>query len=45
MTLPSAPVDVPARGGDEVLLGFTRALRAAGLPVTQDASAKLKRIL
>jgi uncharacterized protein with von Willebrand factor type A (vWA) domain len=36
VTVPSAPVDVPARGGDEVLLGFTRALRAAGLPVTQD---------
>ncbi|WP_395659951.1 VWA domain-containing protein [Nocardioides sp.] len=26
----------PQRGGDEVLLGFTRALRAAGVPVTQD---------
>ncbi|GAW50763.1 MULTISPECIES: vWA domain-containing protein [unclassified Nocardioides] len=24
------------RGGDEILLGFTRALRAAGVPVTQD---------
>lgn len=27
---------MPAHGVDEVLLGFTRALRAAGLPVTQD---------
>jgi len=26
----------PVRGGDEVLLGFARALRAAGVPVTQD---------
>ncbi len=26
------------RGADEVLLGFTRALRAAGVPVTQDRS-------
>ncbi len=26
------------RGGDEVLLAFTRALRAAGVPVTQDRS-------
>ena len=24
------------RSADEVLLGFTRALRAAGVPVTQD---------
>ncbi len=24
------------RGADEILLGFTRALRAAGVPVTQD---------
>jgi uncharacterized protein with von Willebrand factor type A (vWA) domain len=28
--------DVEVRGGDEILLAFTRALRAAGLPVTQD---------
>jgi uncharacterized protein with von Willebrand factor type A (vWA) domain len=28
----------PHRGADEVLLGFTRALRAAGIPVTQDRS-------
>jgi hypothetical protein len=27
---------VEVRGGDEILLAFTRALRAAGLPVTQD---------
>jgi uncharacterized protein with von Willebrand factor type A (vWA) domain len=26
----------PVRGPDEILLGFTRALRAAGVPVTQD---------
>jgi uncharacterized protein with von Willebrand factor type A (vWA) domain len=26
------------RGGDEILLAFTRALRAAGVPVTQDRS-------
>ncbi|WP_210504296.1 vWA domain-containing protein [Nocardioides xinjiangensis] len=26
----------PDRGPDEILLGFTRALRAAGVPVTQD---------
>ena len=25
-----------ARGADEIFLGFTRALRAAGVPVTQD---------
>ncbi|GAB3771780.1 hypothetical protein FB382_000266 [Nocardioides ginsengisegetis] len=30
--------DVWVRGADEVLLGFTRALRAAGVPVTQDRS-------
>jgi hypothetical protein len=30
----SAGVEV--RGGDEILLAFTRALRAAGVPVTQD---------
>jgi uncharacterized protein with von Willebrand factor type A (vWA) domain len=27
---------VEVRGGDEILLAFTRALRAAGVPVTQD---------
>jgi uncharacterized protein len=27
---------VPVRDADEILLGFTRALRAAGVPVTQD---------
>ncbi|MEO5851367.1 MAG: VWA domain-containing protein [Nocardioides sp.] len=26
----------PRRGADEILVGFTRALRAAGVPVTQD---------
>jgi uncharacterized protein with von Willebrand factor type A (vWA) domain len=26
----------PVRGGDEILLAFTRALRAGGVPVTQD---------
>jgi hypothetical protein len=31
----SAP-SVEVRGGDEILLAFTRALRAAGVPVTQD---------
>jgi uncharacterized protein with von Willebrand factor type A (vWA) domain len=31
----SAPVD-EVRGGDEILLAFARALRAAGVPVTQD---------
>jgi hypothetical protein len=31
----SAPT-VEVRGGDEILLAFTRALRAAGVPVTQD---------
>ena len=30
----SAPTDL--RGGDELLLGFATALRAAGVPVTQD---------
>jgi uncharacterized protein with von Willebrand factor type A (vWA) domain len=29
-------VDAPVRDPDEILLGFTRALRAAGVPVTQD---------
>ena len=29
-------VSTEIRGGDEILLAFTRALRAAGLPVTQD---------
>src|SRR6478609_5863373 len=28
--------DDPARGGDEILLAFARALRAGGVPVTQD---------
>ncbi len=28
----------PVRDADEILLGFTRALRAAGVPVTQDRS-------
>ncbi|NYD40643.1 hypothetical protein BJZ21_000726 [Nocardioides panaciterrulae] len=31
-----APADQLLRGADEVLLGFTRALRAAGVGVTQD---------
>ena len=31
----SAPAD-EVRGGDEILLAFARALRAAGVPVTQD---------
>ncbi|GAA1927386.1 vWA domain-containing protein [Nocardioides hwasunensis] len=35
MTGPDLPLD---RGVDEVLLGFTRALRAAGVAVTQDRS-------
>ena len=26
----------PTRGGDEILLAFARALRAGGVPVTQD---------
>ncbi|WP_205473839.1 VWA domain-containing protein [Nocardioides sp. SYSU D00038] len=30
---------VPVRDADEVLLGFTRALRAAGVPVTHDRAA------
>jgi uncharacterized protein with von Willebrand factor type A (vWA) domain len=29
-------VDAPVRDPDEILLGFARALRAAGVPVTQD---------
>lgn len=29
----------PGHHGDEILLGFTRALRAAGVPVTQDRAA------
>jgi uncharacterized protein with von Willebrand factor type A (vWA) domain len=29
-------MDAVVRGGDEILLAFTRALRAAGVPVTQD---------
>src|SRR4249919_4368263 len=28
--------DQPMRGGDEILLAFARALRAGGVPVTQD---------
>ncbi len=32
----TTPVIDGVRGGDEVLLAFTRALRAAGVPVTQD---------
>lgn len=32
------PDELSRRGADEVLLGFTRALRAAGVPVTQDRS-------
>ncbi len=30
------PIDAPARSTDEVLLAFTRSLRAAGVPVTLD---------
>jgi uncharacterized protein len=30
--------DTPVRGGDEILLAFARALRAGGVPVTQDLS-------
>jgi len=37
MTGPTEPpAGTPARGGDEILLAFTRALRAGGVPVTQD---------
>jgi len=32
----SGDIDARLRGGDEVLLGFARALRAAGVAVTQD---------
>ena len=33
-TAPAQPA--PRRGADEILVGFTRALRGAGVPVTQD---------
>ncbi len=33
------PATSPVREADEVLLGFTRALRASGVPVTHDRSA------
>ena len=33
----------PAHAPDEVLLGFTRALRAAGVPVTQDRAQEFLR--
>jgi len=35
-TTVTAPPAQELRGGDEILLAFTRALRAAGVPVTQD---------
>ncbi|MCW2849904.1 MAG: hypothetical protein JWR90_3878 [Marmoricola sp.] len=35
MSLPQAPAPT-VRDADEILVGFTRALRAAGVPVTQD---------
>jgi uncharacterized protein with von Willebrand factor type A (vWA) domain len=42
MTEPAQTVrgadEPPRRGADEILLGFARALRAAGVPVTQDRS-------
>jgi uncharacterized protein with von Willebrand factor type A (vWA) domain len=34
----TAGPDTPLRGGDEILLAFARALRAGGVPVTQDLS-------
>ena len=36
---PCTSIDARPVGGDEVLLGFTRALRAAGVPVTRTAPA------
>lgn len=38
MSSPTADPDLPVRGGDEILLAFARALRAGGVPVTQDRS-------
>jgi uncharacterized protein with von Willebrand factor type A (vWA) domain len=38
MSGPTRDPGTPARGGDEILLAFARALRAGGVPVTQDRS-------
>jgi uncharacterized protein with von Willebrand factor type A (vWA) domain len=38
MSTPTGDAETPVRGGDEILLAFARALRAGGVPVTQDLS-------